>query len=137
MTKTASGTETAVHSNKTAIQALSLPLQAISQAFPLLQQQNESTAITVRAAHDETHDLRQDARGFQEKVLQELTNLANRSYSSSSSLEMTIARALDRHSAKMNQLQRDLQRTHSQETDGVIAKLEAIVGNTVSVTALS
>lgn len=93
-----------------------------------MKQQTESTAITVKAVHDETHDLRQDARNFQENMLQELTNLTNRAESSANSLEMVITRAISSYSAEMNQLQRDLQFSQSQDTGDVAAKLEAIVG---------
>ena len=120
--------ETVVHDNQTAIQTLSSPLQAINQAFPLLQEQNEATAITVRAVRQEAHDSRQEAQHFREKALTELTKLADRADSSPNSLERTIAITLDRHSAKMTQLKHDLQLAHSKYTGEVVAKLEAIVG---------
>lgn len=125
--RTASSTETAVHNNQAAIQALSAPLQAINQAFPLIQQQTEDTALAVRAVHDEAHDSRQDSLDFRAKVLMELTKLAERVDSSPTSLERTITMTLARHSAGMNQLQHDLQFAHSKGTGEVVAKLEAIV----------
>ena len=124
----ASGTETAVHSNQTAIQALSSPLQAINQAFPLMQQQNDATAITLRAVHQEAHDSRQEARHFQEKLFTELTKLADREDSSPGRIERSMITSLNHHSAGMSQLKRDLQYAHSQDTNEVVAKLEAIVG---------
>ena len=126
--KTASGTETAVRNNQTAIQALSSPLQAINQAFPLIQQQNDATAITLRAVHEEAHDSRQEARNFRGKVLTELTKLADRVDSSSGSLERSITTSLNRHGARISQLKNDLQYAHSQDTNQVVAKLKALVG---------
>ena len=128
LARTAFGTETAVHDNQTAVQTLSSPLQAIKQAFPLLQEQNEATAIALRAVRQEAHDSRQEARHFREKTLTELTKLADRANSSPNSLERTIAITLDRHSTKMTQLKHDMQLAHSQHTGEVVAKLEAIVG---------
>ena len=93
-----------------------------------MQQQNDDTAITLRAVHQEAHDSRQEARNFREKALTELTALADRVRGSPNSLERTIAITLDRHSAKMTQLKHDLQFAHSQYTGEVVAKLEAIVG---------
>ena len=125
--KTASGTETAVRNNQTTIQALSSPLQAINQAFPLIQQQNDATAITLRAVHEEAHDSRQEARNFRGKVLTELTKLADRVDSSSGSLERSITISLNRHGARISQLKNNLQYAHSQDTNQVVAKLEALV----------
>ena len=125
---TASGTETAVRNNQTAIQALSSPLQAINQAFPLMQQQNDATAITLRAVHEEAHDSRQEARNFWEKALTELTKLADRVDSSPGNLERSIATTLNRHGAGMSQLRNELQHAHSQDTNQIAAKLEVIVG---------
>ena len=71
--------------------------------------------------------LRQDAQDFRQKVFQELTNLANRADSSPKSLETAIVQRLNSHSAEMNGLKRDLQLAQSQYTDGMFAKLEAIV----------
>ena len=99
----------------------------MNQAFPLLQQQTEDTALAVRAVHDEAHDSRQDARDFREKVLMELTKLANCVDNSPGGLERTINMTLDRHSAGMNQLQHELQFAHSKSTGEVVAQLEAIV----------
>ena len=125
---TASGTETAVHNNHTAIQALSSPLQAINQAFPLIQQQNDATAITLRAVHQEAHDSRQEARNFRDKVITELTKLVDRVDSSPGRVERNIITSLDHHGAGMSQLKHDLRYAHSQDTNEVVAKLEAIVG---------
>lgn len=77
---------------------------------------------------DEARHSRQDSRKFWEEVLQELTNLADRAESSPRSLETTIAMTLDRQSTEMNQLKNDLQFTHSQYADEVVAKLKAMVG---------
>ena len=139
MARTASGTETAVHNNQTAIQALSSPLQAINQAFPLIQQQNDATATTLRAVHQETHDSREEARIFRNKALTELTKLVDRVDSSPNSLERIIAITLDRHSAKMTQLKHDLHFAHSENTGEVVARLEAIVGvlDSIEVTMLT
>ena len=93
-----------------------------------MQQQNDATAITLRAVHQEAHDSRQEARHFREKVLTELTNLADRVDSSPKSLERTIAITLERHSTKMTQFKHDLHFTHSGNTDESVARLEAIVG---------
>ena len=126
--KTASGTETAVRNNQTAIQALSSPLQAINQAFPLIKQQNDATAITLRAVHEEAHDSRQEARNFRRKILTDLTKLADRVDNSSGSLERSITTSLNRHGAGISQLKNDLQYAYFQDTNQVVAKLEAIVG---------
>ena len=123
-----SGTETVVHSNQTAIQALSSPIQAINQAFPLIKQQNDATAITLKTVHKEAHDSRQEARQFRDKALMELTKMADRVDSSPKSLERSIATSLNRHGAEMSQLKYDLQYAHSQDTNKVVAKLETIVG---------
>ncbi len=128
MTRIVSDTETAVNNNRRAIQALSSPIQAINQAFSLIQQQTEDTAITIRAVHDEVHDSRQSTQDFQETVLQELTRIANHINSSSSSLETTISMTLDHYSTGMNQMKRDLHSAHTQPISKVFAKLEAIVG---------
>ena len=112
----------------TAIQALSSSLQATSQAFPLIQQRTEDTAITVRAAYDEAHDSRQDALDCREKDLYGLTNLADRVDSSPSSLEMIIATTSDRHSARMNQSKHDFQFAHPQHNDEVVVKFQALIG---------
>lgn len=92
-----------------------------------MQEQNEVTATTLRAVRQEAHDSRQEARHFREKALTKLTNLADRANSSANSLERTIAITLGRHSAKMNQLNHDLQFAHSQYAGEVLLKLEAIV----------
>ena len=129
--KTASGTETAVRNNQAAIQALSPPLQAINQAFPLIQQQNDATATTLRAVYQEAHNSRQEARQFQKNLLTELTKLmklTDRVDSSTSSLERAIIIELDHRSAQMTQLEHDLHSTHSENTGELLARLEAIVG---------
>ena len=126
--KTASGTETAVRNNQAAIQALSSPLQAINQAVPFIQQQNDATAITLRAVHKEAHDSRQEARQFRQKVLTELTKLADRVDSSPNSLERAIAIKLDLYSAKMTQVKHDLHFTHSENPSELLVRLDAIVG---------
>ena len=126
--KTASGIETAVRNNQAAIQGLSSPLQAINQAFPLIQQQNDATAITLRGLHQDAHNSRQEARHFREKVLTEMTKLVDRVDNSPNSLERAIAIKLDRHSAKMTQLNHDLHYTHSEDNGELFARLEAIVG---------
>ena len=123
-----SGTEIIAHDNQIAIQALSPPLQAINQAFPLIKQQNDATAISLRAVHEEAHDSRQEARQFREKALRELTKLADRVDGSPNGLERSIAISLSRYGAGMSQLKHDLQYAHSQDTNEVVAKLEAIVG---------
>ena len=126
--KTTSGIETAVRNNQTAIQALSLPLQAMNQAHPLIKRQNDATAIALRAVREEAHDFRQEARNFRQKALTELTKLADRVDSSPGSLERSIVTTLNRHGAGMGQLRNELQYAHSQDTNQIFAKLEAIVG---------
>ena len=123
-----SGTEKSVHNNQIAIQALSPPVQVISQTLPLIQQQTQSTAITVRAALDEARGSRHDTQIFQDKVLQVLTNLASSVDNSPRSLETGIAMTLDRHLAGFNQLKQEMYCAHSQPSGEVLAKLDAMVG---------
>lgn len=112
----------------TAIQALSSPLQAINQTLPIIQQQTEDIAISIKAVHHEAEETRQDAQFFRDKVLEDLTDLVDRVDSSSNSLENTIAMTFSRQSDGMNRLSHELRFAHAQDTGKLFAKLEAMVG---------
>lgn len=122
--------------NQTAIQAISSPLQAISQAFPLIQQQTEDIGIAVKAVRSEAHSSGQVTQDFRETVLRELTRLTDSVASSPSSLETAIRFTMDRYSTRMNQINCELQAVQSRDTGELLAKLDAMAGTIDLITAI-
>lgn len=134
MGATSSNTETAVHDNHLATQALSSPIRNIHQAIPIVQQQIEGAAANTVAVHDIVRDSHQDILSLREAMLEEFGDLSKLFEKSQEMIPAAVAMRLDSLYDDFTHLRQAGMDNLSQKPDEMkrlTAQVEAVVSITV------